>query len=277
MLQCSRSAIPGVIRAKMSRSNTTTVLMYHAVLAASDDGSAADARYAVSQAQFLEHLRAVRNAGLRPASVLSLLPHDDVAAVAFTFDDGHESNAWAAQVLHDAGGAGDFFVNTTTVGTSGHLSWQALRDMAAAGMSIQSHGHRHCYLDELTPAEVEQELRTSKALLEDKLGNRVELFAPPGGRMPSNLHQTAARLGYRSICTSRVDLWRDRRADDIPRLAVLRGTPNGQFAKWLTQDGMELLQQRLRYGALTSGKRMLGNANYERMRRGLLRLASGGH
>jgi peptidoglycan/xylan/chitin deacetylase (PgdA/CDA1 family) len=260
----------------MIKPNPTTVLMYHAVSATHGSAANADAHYSVDQSQFLLHLGAVRDAGRRPASVLSLLRNPQASAVAFTFDDGDASNAWAAQALHDAGGSGDFFVNTETVGTAGYLSWQALRDMRAAGMSIQSHAHSHRYLDELTPDQVEQELHTSRSMLEDKLGCPVTLFAPPGGRMPPRLHQTAQRLGYEAICSSRVALWRDARTDDIPRLAVLRGTPPAQFSNWLKQDRMELLRQRLRYGALTSGKNLLGNANYERVRRGLLRLAAGG-
>ncbi len=92
--------------------------------------------------------------------------------------------------------------------------------------------------------------------------------------MPASFDRTATRLGYRAVCSSRVGLWRDRgAARDIPRLAILANTAPAQFARWLRQDSREMLQQRLRYAALASGKRLLGNANYERMRRGLLRLA----
>nr|MBW4049625.1 polysaccharide deacetylase family protein [Pseudomonadota bacterium] len=251
-------------------------LPIYAVSTANSDLREADAHYAVSRDQFQDQQHALREAKRRPASVRSLLIHPDSSAVALTFDDGHVSNAWAAQTLLDAGGTADFFVNTTTIGTPGYLSWQALREMADAGMSIQSHGHTHRYLDEVAPAEVDQELRTSKAILEDKLGRPVELFAPPGGRMPPDLPQTASSMGYKALCSSRVDLWHEGSHYDIPRLAVLRSTPISQFAKWLEQDRMELLKQRLRYGSLTSGKRVLGNANYERVRRALLHFASGG-
>lgn len=255
-----------------------TVLMYHAVLAPEDDPRGADLHYAVRTRQFTEHLDAVRAAGQRPASVLQLLNNPDASAVAFTFDDGHESNAWAANALAQAGGAGDFFVNSATVGTSGFLSWDALRDMHQAGMSIQSHGHSHRYLDDLTPAEVHDELQRSKVMIEDRLGAPVTLFAPPGGRMPSGLQEVARALGYTDICSSRVGLWRRNtsQAADIPRLAVLLDTPLRQVQAWIEQNRTELLRQELRYSLLRTGKRLLGNGNYERLRGGLLKLASKG-
>ena len=181
-----------------------TVLMYHAVLAPGADARGADLHYAVHTRQFSAHLDAVRTAGKRPASVLQLLDTPKADAVAFTFDDGHESNAWAADALAQAGGGGDFFINSATVGTDGFLSWNALRDMHRAGMSIQSHGHSHRYLDDLTSTEVRDELQRSKAVIEDRLGAPVTLFAPPGGRMPPALRQVADALGYTAICSSRV-------------------------------------------------------------------------
>ena len=253
-----------------------TVLMYHAVLAPGSDPSGADAHYAVSREQFLNHLDIVQAHAARPTSVQQLLQQRDAPGVAFTFDDGHESNAWAAQALADAGGSGDFFVNSSTVGTPGFLSWDALRDMRAAGMSIQSHGHRHRYLDDLPAADVRDELQRSKSIIEDRLGAPVTLFAPPGGRTSPDLPQVARALGYGAICSSRVGLWRREGSDfDIPRLAVLLGTPAVQMNAWVQQDRGELLRQQLRYGVLRTGKRLLGNGNYERLRGGLLKLARG--
>jgi peptidoglycan/xylan/chitin deacetylase (PgdA/CDA1 family) len=247
-----------------------TVLMYHAVLGADDDRGQADTHYAVTRSQFARHVDVVHAARAMPCSVLSLLHGRLAHGVAFTFDDGHASNEWAARHLADAGGSGDFFVNTSTVGTSGFLSWSALRDMAATGMSIQSHGHLHRFLDELTPQEVDDELQRSKSTLEDRLGRKVELFAPPGGRVPAGFVATAKRAGYGAVCSSRVDIWREPRGPDVPRFAVLRGTTDTQLERWVRQDRSELMAQRIRAGLLDAGKKLLGNRGYEKWRSRLL-------
>lgn len=255
----------------MNRS--VTVLMYHAVSDAPARDAGADPHYAVSREQFRRHLQVVAAAGARAASVLELLEQPQVRQrrVAFTFDDGHVSNADAAADLLAHGGAADFFVNPSTVGTRHHLSWAALRDMAEAGMSIQSHGQHHRYLDELSPREVEAELAESKREIEDRLGRPVTLFAPPGGRVAPGLGALAERLGYRAVCSSRVGLWQLGRGSwDVPRLAVLATTSTAQLRRWVEQSGWELAVRQLRYQVLAAAKRTLGNGGYERLRRVLL-------
>lgn len=256
-----------------------TVLMYHAVSDADGHSAGADAHYAVTREQFRRHLGLVASAGARPASVASLLaqPGAPGGRVGFTFDDGHASNAQAADDLAAHGGSADFFVNPSTVGTPNHLSWAALREMADAGMSIQSHGQHHRYLDELSPAEVEAELADSKREIEDRLGRPVTLFAPPGGRVAPGLGALAARLGYEAVCSSRVSLWqRDAGSWDVPRLAVLMSTSDAQLRRWVEQRAWELAARQLRYRVLAAAKGALGNGRYERLRRALLGAGEGG-
>lgn len=246
-----------------------SVLMYHAIV---DDGEApagADLHYSVSRRTFGRHLEIARQCGLAVVSVRALLDAPRGDAVAFTFDDGHASNAWAAQALHDAGGSADFFVNSAHVGQPGFLGWPQLRAMAAAGMSIQSHGHQHRYLDELDAAGVEDELRRSKQILEDGLGRAVTLFAPPGGRVAPGLVDTARRLGYDAVCSSRVGVWRG--ADgDVPRFAILRGTTAPCAQGWMARRPREVLASTLRYELLRAGKGLLGNGAYDKLRAALL-------
>jgi peptidoglycan/xylan/chitin deacetylase (PgdA/CDA1 family) len=243
-----------------------TVLMYHGI-AGVVRSSAQDPHYSVQRVQFERHLNLIDAAQRTAASVASLLAAPRVDAVALTFDDGHASDAWAAERLVASGGAADFFVNTSTVGTPGFVSWAALREMAGMGMSIQSHGHHHRYLNEMSALEVEAELATSKCILEDKLGQAVDLFAPPGGRTAPGLLRTASRMGYMAVCTSRVGLWRHGQGYSVPRLAVLHGTSDRQLLRWVVQDRAELFVRRIRYSVLETGKTLLGNGAYEGLRR----------
>ena len=254
--------------------HTVTVLMYHAVGDARGETPGADAHYAVTSRQFDTHLRLAREAGQGVRSVADLLRDPALAArnVGFTFDDGHASNGPAAERIAQHGGTADFFVNPSQVGAPHYLGWADLRRMADAGMSIQSHGQDHRYLDEMTPDEVVAQVVDSKKHIEDHIGRAVTLFAPPGGRVAPNLRQAAERAGYVSVCSSRVGLWHTADgAWDVPRLAVLQGTPDVQFTRWVRQDRWEVTRQRTRYALLTSAKRLLGNQGYERLRGRLLR------
>jgi peptidoglycan/xylan/chitin deacetylase (PgdA/CDA1 family) len=253
-----------------------TILMYHAVADVRGEYPGADAHYGVSQQAFAAQLRLVAAADRRCSSVARLLAGTERpdTTVAMTFDDGHASNRNASELIANAGGSADFFVNPSAVGTVNHLSWSELRGMAADGMSIQSHGFRHRYLDELTPNEVRSELFDSKKAIEDELGLPVTIFAPPGGRVAPGLDRVACECGYAAVCTSRVGLWNSVSAWDIPRLAVLHSTSEQQFMRWIRQAPMEVLGLRARHQLLSRAKRILGNRGYERLRQSLLRMAS---
>jgi peptidoglycan/xylan/chitin deacetylase (PgdA/CDA1 family) len=255
-------------------SHSVTVLMYHAVGDEHGVCVGADSHYAVSSRQFAAHINMVRQMGRRVSSVAELLrdPAAGARSVAFTFDDGHASNGPAAELIAQHGGSADFFVNPSHVGTSNYLSWSELRAMADIGMSIQSHGFDHVYLDDLTPQGVQAQVVNSKNAIEDKLGRAVTIFAPPGGRIAPNLKQVATQAGYAAVCSSRVGLWRMNDGTwDVARLAVMLSTSDKQLSNWIHQDWFEITQRRTRYLALASAKRLLGNQGYERLRKSLMR------
>jgi peptidoglycan/xylan/chitin deacetylase (PgdA/CDA1 family) len=248
-----------------------TVLMYHAL---SDAGAAGDAdpHYALPAGRLRRHLSAMRAAGRAPCSVAQVLAGELGArdAVALTFDDGHASNAAAAAEVAAAGGRADFFVNPATVGRPGYLPWSELRGMADAGMSVQSHGATHRFLDALTPREVAAELADSRKEIEDRLGRAVLLFAPAGGRMPARFAARALEAGYHAVCTSRPGRWTPDRGVLIPRLAVLASTADARLERWIAGAQPEMLLQLARYAALRGARRLVGGAAYRRLRSALL-------
>ena len=182
----------------------TPVLMYHALTAGRVDGPSApyDARYCVGAERFADHLRAIR-AGGRPVIDLAALGQSHVPAAVVTFDDGMVSDhALAFPRLLEAGVAATFFVNSSTVGQPGYLTWSHMREMHARGMSFGSHGHDHVYLSRLPPPTLDVQLRLSKQRIEDEVGARVDFLAAPFGDCSRRVVAAAREAGYRGVCTS---------------------------------------------------------------------------
>ena len=246
--------------------------MYHAVLDSLNEPQGSDPWYAVTESTFQLHLEKILEIGCSGTSVKDRLPArgNDDSRVAITFDDGHISNYISAfPALLEAGWHADFFVNPTTIGTNHFMSWENLREMAEHGMSIQSHGQTHRYFDELDDNAIRDELNRSKCEIEERVGQPVELFAPPGGRLTERVSAIAQELGYRAICGSRPGRW-DGRSLYVPRCAVLASTPLPRFEKWVRGDRLDFFLQSCRFETMHLLKKTLGNRCYERIRARLL-------
>lgn len=246
---------------------TSIALMYHAIGA--DATATADAHYTVATAAFHAQLDLLaRKSGATCAR--SWLAHPTRATV-LTFDDGHLSNyalAWPALAQRDM--RADFFINPAQVGSDGFATWAHWREMAAHGMSIQSHGWNHRYFTELTPAQLRNDLRRSRHAIEDATGHPVTLLAPPGGRMPADLAAIAHDCGYRHVLGSQPGRINAQARGVLPRMAVTAALDLSTLSGWLGGHGMARAQ--LRYSMLGMAKRTLGDRGYERLRARLLGL-----
>jgi peptidoglycan/xylan/chitin deacetylase (PgdA/CDA1 family) len=246
-------------------------LMYHA-LASAGHPSDQDPHYSLVADAFGEQLdRILRDTG-GAGSARDWLAGTHQESVLLTFDDGHVSNhRLAFPMLVERGMRADFFINPANVGQPDFAGWSELRCMAAAGMSIQSHGYDHRYLTHLTPRELRESLRAARIEIEDRVGTPVKLLAPPGGRMPAGLGDIARECGYSHLLTSRPGrLRRGNGISVLPRLAVTAGMDQREFAKWIAGRPGPILQRKLRYTTLAFAKHLLGDALYEQARARLL-------
>jgi dTDP-4-amino-4,6-dideoxygalactose transaminase/peptidoglycan/xylan/chitin deacetylase (PgdA/CDA1 family) len=80
------------------------------------------------------------------------------------------------------------------------LDWDQVREMAAAGMEMGSHGCSHRILTRLSTREARQELGKSKTEIERRTGRKVLHFAFPNNDASPTLLESAARAGYRIAC-----------------------------------------------------------------------------
>lgn len=165
------------------------ILMYHEVRP--EDGS--DYLYSLTPDRFAAHLRWItdRAEGADPK-------------IEIGFDDGAESvHRHAAPLLARHGLTATMFITVGWTGVrAGYMDWAQLKDLAAAGHSLQSHGWSHAFLSECAPDQLREELTRPKSELEDQLGRPVTEISMPGGRWNEMVIAACAAAGYRRVYTS---------------------------------------------------------------------------
>ncbi len=133
-------------------------------------------------------------------------------SVVITFDDGYADNYTDAfPVLKKYGFPATVFMIADRVGDTGYVTWESLREMDAAGFSVQSHTRRHEYLPDIKDtAMLDDEIINSKRILETYLRKPVDYLCYPKGGFNVQVAEIAQKAGYKAAVTtnrgdSRVD------------------------------------------------------------------------
>lgn len=76
------------------------------------------------------------------------------------------------------------------------LTWDAVREMSAAGMTIGSHTACHGWLDGLSYADIEDELTHSRTRIETETGIPCRFIAYPNGNWSQTVIELSRKTGY---------------------------------------------------------------------------------
>lgn len=250
-------------RQPLHRLRGVPVFLYHGL---SDSGesvsSERERKYWVSPKEFRRQLRLIAESGYRVTSLREVWSCETSAkppwpAAVLTFDDGWASDYETAfPLLAEIGAPGVFFVNTSVIGLRGYLTWSRMAEMQKAGMSFQSHSHNHVDLSRLPKTVLERELRDSKRLLEDRLGQAVDFLAVPYGLISDEVVEAALGMSYRAVCNSWS--WPSRpNASVVSRIAIYRHTTPRQFHKLLIGDPLCYARRTVRAALLHVPRKVL--------------------
>jgi len=172
---------------------------------------------------------------------------DEVAtwpSTQISFDDSNESDVLIAlPALLERRMTAQFFLVAGRLGSPTFLSAEHVREMAAKGMGIGSHGMSHRPWLGMTSSSRQAELIDARRLLEDIVGSPVVEAACPMGLYDRRLLGDLRRLGYQRVYTSdraaaRRDNWLQ------PRYSVRReDTPESMRAEVLKRPSVGRLVQ----------------------------------
>jgi len=186
----------------------TPILNYHRLLPECPDNCAPfPTRFSISGQQFIYQLQQIRDNAFQSHLLTDFWRSDHsretARSIILTFDDGRDSDYHVAYPhLLEAEIVAEFFVNTSTICTSGFLSWAQIAEMRRSGMSFQSHSHDHVDLTLLGRVELRDQLQRSKQLLEDRTGSPVRFLAAPYSRVNTRVIAEACEAGYWAVCRS---------------------------------------------------------------------------
>jgi peptidoglycan/xylan/chitin deacetylase (PgdA/CDA1 family) len=157
-------------------------------------------------------------------------------AIILTFDDGKEDALrLVLPALRKRGMKATFFVITGEVGRPGYLTWDGVRELAAAGMEIGSHTVTHSRLADVSADGADSELRESRQQLQSQLGSRVEALAYPFNSLRARTVRAAARAGYRiAVAGPAHGNWEQMR---LLRLPIAGRADVPQFAETVSRYG----------------------------------------
>ena len=223
-------------------SGVVPVLLYHSV---SDQPAGQFGPYTVTRHQLASHLDQVTDLGFQTLTVGQLVAHRAAGVplpartAVITFDDGFADfadNAWPEVARR--GQAATLYVTAGTIGARSNwlapldagqlamLDRAQLLDLAADGCEIGAHSMSHPQLDCLTRLAAAVEIRQSKDVLEQALGQAVDTFAYPHGYHDTAVKELVAAAGYTSAAAVRNAL---SPADDDP-YALARVTVTSDFS-----------------------------------------------
>ncbi len=82
------------------------------------------------------------------------------------------------------------------------LNWEQIREMERKGISFGSHTSNHVVLPLENKETIQDELASSKAVMEAELGKRINTFAYPNGEFSDEIRLAALAAGYDSAVTT---------------------------------------------------------------------------
>ncbi|MFN8581536.1 MAG: polysaccharide deacetylase family protein [Gemmatimonadaceae bacterium] len=200
------------------------ILVYHNVQPEAEGARVRRAELTMRPEVFAQQMQYLKDHGIAVISLAAMVDAIEGKrsvpqhAVVLTFDDGRVNQyEYAFPVLKRLGFTATFFPFTHAIGRNPrYFTWEQLKAMQDAGMTIGSHTNLHVRVDRIHDAATwKLEVQDSRAVLREHLGTAVEFFSYPFGALAPAGDSAVRAAGYRAArafaggtWNSTANLWR---------------------------------------------------------------------
>lgn len=183
------------------------ILMYHHLKYREPGDSELLKTWSVAPDQFAAQLDYLQSRGFHTITFKQLVEFFQEGAalptmpILLTFDDGWLDHYTVAfPELKKRGMVGNFFIPTQYADAGGELlvAWDQVIEMDREGNEIDGHTINHEDLTNVSPEEVQRQLVSSKAHMEDKLGHPTYALSYPYGAFNPRVIAETEAAGYRA-------------------------------------------------------------------------------
>lgn len=187
------------------RTSQVPILMYHYLSTPPANADVYRLDLSVTPERFAAHLDAMQQAGYTTISLYTWLANLIQGTplpekpVVITFDDGYRDNYENAfPLLRERGMIATFFIVTDFIDEQrpAYLTWDMVREMYAAGMSIESHGRNHVSLQNKDADYLIWQALGSLETIEYELGVRPRFVSYPAGDYDQATIDIFSSAGY---------------------------------------------------------------------------------
>jgi peptidoglycan/xylan/chitin deacetylase (PgdA/CDA1 family) len=247
--------MPSVVEAD-NGAPIATILCYHAV------ESPAKGRFSITPQEFLQQISYLIETGYSVIPLADLVDYlegnlDSLPpnAVVITVDDGWKSTYDV--FFQELGRLGlpftAFIYPKFVIGGEASLTWDQIREMADAGVDIQSHTLSHAFLTRGRSGRggsdyyqwLSNELVASKRILEEKTGQPVRFLAYPYGDYDGVVAEATRKAGYSAALTCNYGpVTRGADPYRLRRVVIDRETSFARFRRYLGTSTLEITDVR---------------------------------
>lgn len=165
--------------------------------------------YCIKRKTLINLLTVIEKTGKRGVSLAEAIAKPSRKNVVLTFDDGAE-HLWdfAIPELLKRSMTASFYIPTHHIGSTNSwdvkegrsevplMSEEAIRELKNVGMDIGGHSHHHIRLADQEKTDIEEELSTSKKILDELLQQDTQAMAWPFGSVPQEASSLLKQAGW---------------------------------------------------------------------------------